>query len=1064
MNEGLPSRPAAGPEDPSSPLPQVPDHELLRRIGSGSYGEVWLARSVMGTYRAVKVVHRRTFDNARPFEREFRGIQRFEPVSRLHDGLVDILQVGRNDRAGHFYYVMELADPVGLETTEAAHGENELANAGQRGHKPGQSDPQLRYARLPAFASSYQPHTLASELQRRGRLPFDECLPLFLSLTSGLGHLHQHGLIHRDIKPSNIIFVNGVAKLADIGLVAEQGESKSYVGTEGYIPPEGPGTKQADLYSLGKLFYEIATGNDRTKFPTLPIELSDFAASKGLLELNAVFTKACANDACHRYRSAEEMQSDLALLQSGKSVKRMRVIERRLAQATRLGAVVAVLFALVLVAYLFSERQRRIVRENYDRAEVQRLRAEHAEHDAREKLWGAYLAQAQARRRTGQAGQRLESLEAVRLAAALRPSLELRNEAIASLALADLRAVPLADLHGGKPQFVAFDESLERFVRVNADGAVTMCRVLDGAPLMQLPGRISVGGLSAAFTADGEFLALYHPHGRLLVWSLARRELALQSPHDQALLFCEFTPDNRLCVAGYSSGELVFRDLNTGQTNRAFAAGVRPDRFSFSRDGRKLVAFSTSSSRGKVLDAQDGRVLQEISHPREMLAAVWSPEARWLATESLDGSLFLWNSVTNRELQAGYRGGMNDGVFLGSERLLASLSWDGTARLWDTHTGRQLVRIAGGGRFPKFNASTRRLGWNRFDGEQLELYEVVWPAVVHTFKDSAPEPPRPINFTDFSPDERWLVSGEYDGVWCWELSSGRLLAHLPMRNTSSVFFPPGDTGLLTCGWSGLLRWPITRGADEIELGPPEAAAPALSAPNMFVAAGLRGRDEVFTTIHQGPIRGYRAGTNYLQLTSSEYFTSIATSADGRWVAAGHWNRGGVRLWDAQTGRVARDFRTSGSSHAGFTPDNRWLIIGALDEYAFWELATGERGLRIPRDQAATIWGPMAFSPDGRLMAIARSRWLVQLLEAGTGREIASLEAPHEQAINWLAFSPSGTRLAVASDAVHVWDLRRLRAELAELKLDWDQPPFPPVAATGLDAPLRVKVLRASAKP
>ena len=48
MNEGLPSMPATGPQDAATHLPQIPDHELLRRIGRGSYGEVWLARNVMG--------------------------------------------------------------------------------------------------------------------------------------------------------------------------------------------------------------------------------------------------------------------------------------------------------------------------------------------------------------------------------------------------------------------------------------------------------------------------------------------------------------------------------------------------------------------------------------------------------------------------------------------------------------------------------------------------------------------------------------------------------------------------------------------------------------------------------------------------------------------------------------------------------------------------------------------------------------------------------------------------------------------------------------------------------
>jgi hypothetical protein len=65
--------------------PIVTDHELLYQIGRGSYGGVWLARSVIGTYRAVKIVFRDQFEDAGPYEREFRGIQKFEPVSRGPD-------------------------------------------------------------------------------------------------------------------------------------------------------------------------------------------------------------------------------------------------------------------------------------------------------------------------------------------------------------------------------------------------------------------------------------------------------------------------------------------------------------------------------------------------------------------------------------------------------------------------------------------------------------------------------------------------------------------------------------------------------------------------------------------------------------------------------------------------------------------------------------------------------------------------------------------------------------------------------------------------------------------
>lgn len=188
------------------PAPPVPGHELLRCIGRGSYGEVWLARNVMGTYRAVKIVYRDAFDHAGPFEREFNGIKKFEPISRSHEGLVDVPQIGRTEL--RFYYMMEVADGV--------EGGQEI-------------DP-----------ASYIPKTLWSEVTAQGRLRFEPCVEVALMLTQGLAHMHKHGLIHRDIKPSNIIFMHSIAELADIGLVAEQSEAKSFVGTEGFIPPEGP--------------------------------------------------------------------------------------------------------------------------------------------------------------------------------------------------------------------------------------------------------------------------------------------------------------------------------------------------------------------------------------------------------------------------------------------------------------------------------------------------------------------------------------------------------------------------------------------------------------------------------------------------------------------------------------------------------------------------------------------------------------------------------------------------------------------------------------------------------
>lgn len=92
------------------PTPSIPDHEVVRQIGSGAYGEVWLAKSLTGAWRAVKIVWREDFEDERSFNREFEGILQYEPIARNHPGLVHILHVGRHDQDSPFYYyVMELA-------------------------------------------------------------------------------------------------------------------------------------------------------------------------------------------------------------------------------------------------------------------------------------------------------------------------------------------------------------------------------------------------------------------------------------------------------------------------------------------------------------------------------------------------------------------------------------------------------------------------------------------------------------------------------------------------------------------------------------------------------------------------------------------------------------------------------------------------------------------------------------------------------------------------------------------------------------------------------------------
>ncbi|MEI6536921.1 MAG: hypothetical protein WCN98_16365, partial [Verrucomicrobiaceae bacterium] len=146
------------PTSSNRKAPAIRDHETLRMIGRGAYGEVWIAGSVTGAWRAVEVVWRDDYDYDGAFEREFEAIKKYEPISRHHPGLVPILQVGRSDEEGFYYYIMELADDV---------------ESGK------DIDP-----------AKYRPQTMTAVMKKRGRLTASECIQHGGTVAEALHYAH----------------------------------------------------------------------------------------------------------------------------------------------------------------------------------------------------------------------------------------------------------------------------------------------------------------------------------------------------------------------------------------------------------------------------------------------------------------------------------------------------------------------------------------------------------------------------------------------------------------------------------------------------------------------------------------------------------------------------------------------------------------------------------------------------------------------------------------------------------------------------------------------------------
>lgn len=318
--------------------PDVPDHEILRLIGTGAYGEVWLARSVTGAYRAVKVVWREDFKDDSTYVREFEGILQYEPVARKIPGVVHILHVGQSrGEFPYYYYVMELADDA--------------------------------YTGIHIDPADYVSRTLHSDMELYGHnpMPLDYVLEVGIQIAHALDGMHAEELAHRDVKPSNIVFVNGRAKLADAGSVSRS-NNRSFAGTQGYVPPEGPGSPRADVYALAKVLYEMATGKDRLDFPELPAEVPESVNShRRWLQFNEII---CA--AAEPHVTKESIVTAQALAERLDALRhygyRSKRPEPRPASRLKLLAVGLSLLVVLAVAavYLLPSEVHRRLHEAYD--------------------------------------------------------------------------------------------------------------------------------------------------------------------------------------------------------------------------------------------------------------------------------------------------------------------------------------------------------------------------------------------------------------------------------------------------------------------------------------------------------------------------------------------------------------------------------------------------------------------------------------------------------------------------------------------------------------------------
>jgi WD40 repeat protein len=936
----------------SSPAPRIPDYELLRLIGGGSYGDVWLARGITGAFRAVKIVWRDRFPNPRPFAREFEGITRFAAVSLREPSQLALLHAGRDDAAGMFYYVMELAD-------DAEQGRV--------------VDP-----------ATYRPLTLREVQSRRGRLPVSEVITLGAALARALASLHAAGLVHRDVKQSNVIFVGGVPKLADVGLVTSASAPEvTFVGTEGFVPPEGPGAPPADVFSLGKLLYELATGVDRTEFPRLPPDFAQWPDHREFMELNEVLLRACEGDARRRYADAGALLDELLLLQAGKSVRRMRRTEQRLSRALRVAAVFGVV-AAVAGAGAWIERQRA-------NSEMQLRAAAEAERDAlaRRSIYAARLTQAQ------QALERDDFGRARRFLAECEPTAgepDLRGfewQALQDQAAGDPARVWSTGGVAGLRVCVSPDG---RHAAVLLNGAkVQLWSIEDGTLERAIDGMTGL----AAFSPDGRWLLGTGAGGRLNRWSVADGRAEGEGV-DGVYAPLGWVDEQRAWVLAVDANGVVLAlrcwDFAAGKVTAEISLTERLGgrgyyAVAFAPDGSAVMLATRLNQASEVGWRLHVWRLSDLAFVRE-----WDTPHRPTALAVAGDQLFCgWGDSGEVESLR-----LSDGATLWRATLgrqPAALAWhDGrlavggrASSVWvlDAATGSVLCRwrglesdaqgmawLPGGGVLATGNGGDVRVWGSDAQARAIAL-------------DGFANPAAGGRALCLSVDGALVAGTAADGEVCVaETATGSERARF-VGIVAPLTFDEDSVWLLT-QQATLEKRPLTTGA-----------AATVAVPLPFVplqgAMALRAGRAVISD------RGARLGVVSLAggapITRDSGHTGVwwvALSSDGKLVATGGRD-GFVRLWRAETLELVREWKPARPAVNGsFSPDDRWLVWGQNNGDAGVREVAGERAHTIAT--SSSILQAVTFHPRAPRLFLGGREGIVHVVDTRDWREQIDLHA------------------------------------------------------------------------
>ncbi len=1029
----------------SAHIRYVGDYELIEEIGRGGMGVVYKARQVsLNRFVALKLVRAGDFADENEVAR-FRA--EAEAAAHLdHPNIVSIYEVGEHD--GRHYFSMKLIEGGSL-AERIANDELRMTNVG---HERQTAPFDIRHSAL-----------VISQVAR------------------AVHHAHQRGLLHRDLKPGNILLdAEGQPHITDFGLAKRIDTDSAMtmpgaiLGTPGYIAPEqAAGVKQlttaADIHSLGAILYELLAGrppftgatvmetlhNVMNKEPVPPSavrssrreeahsksesrkpksgivqSLLTSAATSVDCDLETICLKCLEKEPARRYGSAEALADDLERWLAHKPIRARPVtfVERlrKWTQRNPLHATgAAALFlvsALGLAGVLWQWH-----------AAVAARRA------IQEELWHSQLLDARSYRLSSGPGRRAKALEILERAAAYHPSIELRNEALATLVLPDLGSNFWWRREGNAELPQAFTSDLGFYAGRTGNGQVAVWRGADPKAVTRFNGLGAVGK-TMRFSPDDSLLAVKFADGAIGVWNWRDQQLVLQTKSwpdgsDHVPPF-DFTPDGREFWLSDSTEQLARYSLPDGQPLPPPAITGRARRLRFDPTGHRLVGWS-----GRTLTAWDvgtGVQLGEWQAPGAVWPLAWHPGGNQFAVGVFQAGIHV-AEIGQTNLVAftpdadpipvfTSLGFTPDGTFV------IAGGWGNIFAMWNFATRQQESRSRSTW-FQQLSRDGMQVAAG-MEGQGHGVRALHLPVGIRRLRVPAVLGWE-VKSASWHPGGRWLITGHPRGWAVWDASSGQPVRQYEGTTAiQSIRFLPDGTAFFTGGGAGARLWPFAEENGVPQIGPPRVRSPPSAVPNERSALSPDGQR--FAAVGDYSWLGSVKGTSApMRIADGDDNQFVSFSPDGRWLCLSRWTGTHLKIRDALTGAFVTNL-PAGTANGYFTPAGDQLVSVLPDRVTFWQTGTWQRLREIPfgderkHSDIAGIW------PDGRCVLTIGPEATLQLWDLEANEEIATLWLPIES-YAWLpVFDASAHRMAMPAGRpwVDLWDFPALRRELARLGLDW----------------------------